>query len=347
MRKHLIVAGFAAATLIPSFAAAQTCEQQRNQRTMGTVAGAGIGALLGGAVAGKDDRTKGAVIGGLGGALLGNQISKSKADCANAYGYYDANGAWHANDVRRADARGYFDRSGEWVEGAPNGHYDSQGRWITASTDARAAGYYDRNGRWVPASASGYYDTSGQWVAGAAPGYYDSRGRWVAGPATGRYDADGRWIPGQAAGRRDANGVWIADAQPGYYDTNGRWRAGPAQGYYDTRGRWVATAPAAGGYGSNANYDDPRSDWRDAPTDFRERMAWIEQRIQRDTSRGVLTQREANRATRTLQSIRYDESRMPHRNGEVSRQNQVSLDARLDALTDTLRRQRQANRNQY
>jgi len=98
MRNLLFVAGFAAATLIPSFAAAQqTCEQRKANRVAGTVVGAGIGALLGSAVAGRGDRNEGAVIGGVGGAVIGNQVAKGNGDCARAYGFYDDNGNWHAN----------------------------------------------------------------------------------------------------------------------------------------------------------------------------------------------------------------------------------------------------------
>src|SRR3954470_19336398 len=104
MRNHLFAVGVAAAVLIPSFAVAQTsCEQQHNNRVAGTVAGGAIGALIGSAVAGHGDKTTGAVIGGVGGAVIGNQAAKGDADCAHAYGYYDTQGAWHANAVERAD----------------------------------------------------------------------------------------------------------------------------------------------------------------------------------------------------------------------------------------------------
>src|SRR5215218_3739686 len=74
MRIQLVVAGLAVAALIPSSALAQqTCEQRQTNRAVGTIAGAGIGALLGSAVAGHGDRTAGAVVGGLGGALVGSQ----------------------------------------------------------------------------------------------------------------------------------------------------------------------------------------------------------------------------------------------------------------------------------
>src|SRR5437870_5677131 len=120
MQIRLAAAGIAVAALIPSFAMAQqSCEQRRTNQAVGTIAGAGIGALLGSAVAGHGDRTAGAVVGGLGGAVVGNQLSKAGADCAHAYGYYDGSGAWHASTVSRQDARGYFDREGAWIDGPP------------------------------------------------------------------------------------------------------------------------------------------------------------------------------------------------------------------------------------
>jgi hypothetical protein len=186
MRNYLFVAGIAAATLLPSFAFAQTsCERQHDNRVATTVGGGVLGALIGSAVAGHGDKTTGAVIGGVGGAVIGNQVGKPSADCAHAYGYYDSNGAWHANAVARTDAQGYYDRSGRWIEGAPNGAYDSRGRWVASS----ANGYYDRRGGWAPASVTGYYDTRGQWVAGAPSAYsqgrnasYDSRSNWAGAP---------------------------------------------------------------------------------------------------------------------------------------------------------------------
>ena len=344
MRKHILAAGIAAAALLPTLALAQqTCEErQHNNRVAGTVIGAGLGAVLGSQVSGKGARTEGSVVGALAGGLAGNQLSKSKTNCAspNAYGYYDSNGAWHANAVDRASASGYYDRDGRWVDGVPNGYYDRDGRWIAANTEVAAAGYYDRNGRWVPASAGGYYDVNGQWVSASASGYYDSRGRWVAGPATGRYDANGRWIAGQPAGHRDANGVWVADAQPGYYDSNGRWHAGQTYGYYDARGRWIATAPAAGGYASNASYTSGGV-WAGAPMDIRGRQAWLQDRINRGASTGSLSRREADDARRELSRIDSQERAMPHdRNGRLSPSNAAIIQARQDDLARSIRADR-------
>jgi len=329
MRISTLAAGVCAAALIPTAAfAQQTCEQRQNNRVASTAAGAGIGALAGSAVAGRGDRTEGAVIGGIAGALLGNQLGKGKSDCTRAYGYYDDNGAWHANAVARESAAGYFDRNGAWVDGAPRGHYDRDGRWVQASTDASAAGYYDTRGLWVPASASGYYTNDGRWVAAAAPGYYDRSGRWVAGPSTGRYSADGQWIAGQASGRRDANGVWVADPQPGYYE-NGRWIRGEAVGYYDARGRWVSTDTR----------QSPRAEYQssDRRRSVDERQADLAQRIDRSMDNGRLSRREGQQAMRRLNDIEREERSLLNRRGLLGPSAQATIHARLDTLSASIR----------
>ena len=325
MRKTLIVAGVAAAALIPSFAFAQISGQSQINCQSPVSA-----AVSGGAQGSTGRQIAGAVLG----ALLGGQ-----QDCARAYGYYDANGQWHANAVDRTQASGYFDREGRWVEGAPNGYYDSNGRWISANASAQASGYYDHNGRWVPASAGGYYDANGRWVGPMASGYYDSNGRWVAGPATGRYDANGRWISGQAAGRM-VNGVWVADAQPGYYDSNGRWVRGSAQGYYDAQGRWVSTGGSS--YGDNSGYGNQGQGynatwtWADAPSDLAGRISWLDRRIRAGVSDGSLRRGEGQRALQTLQTLRLQAQPVRTRRGMTIR-NEASLRAQLDTLAAGLR----------
>ncbi len=123
--RHIFMA--AALLASPSLVAAQTnCQQHSNNRVIGTVAGGGIGAVLGNVIAGSGDKTLGTIIGAGGGALLGNQVTKSGQDCANAYGYYDKSGVWHSNDLRGGNATGYFDRDSQWVEGTPRGYYDSR-----------------------------------------------------------------------------------------------------------------------------------------------------------------------------------------------------------------------------
>jgi hypothetical protein len=145
MRNHLLAAGIAVAILIPTLAFAQeSCEQQHDNRVAGTVGGGVLGALIGSSIAGHGDKTTGAVVGGVGGAVIGNQLTKGGADCAHAYGYYDGQGAWHANGTARADARGYYDRSGRWVDGAPQGAYNSHGVWVAEDTRV----YYDNRRDW-------------------------------------------------------------------------------------------------------------------------------------------------------------------------------------------------------
>jgi uncharacterized protein YcfJ len=121
MRKNILLAGLAAAALIPSLAMAQvTCEQRSANRTAGTVLGAIGGALVGNAVSSGGGKTGGTIIGGVAGAAIGNNLAKGPRDCQHAYGYYDNDNRWHDNGVDRSVAYGYYDRSGAWVDGQPN-----------------------------------------------------------------------------------------------------------------------------------------------------------------------------------------------------------------------------------
>ena len=71
MRKSHLIAGLAAAALLPSLAAPsivwaqerQTCESQRATQVAGTVAGAVIGGVIGNQVAGRGNRAEGTAIG--------------------------------------------------------------------------------------------------------------------------------------------------------------------------------------------------------------------------------------------------------------------------------------------
>lgn len=344
MRNHLLAAGVAVAALIPTLALAQqTCEQRSStNRAVGTIAGAGIGALLGSAVAGHGDRTAGAVIGGVGGAVVGNQIAKPRSNCDQAYGYYDSDSRWHATDVAPTAARGYYDRDGAWIEGAPTGHYDNQGRWVAQRGSATTAGYTNRDGRWVPASADGYYDADGRWVAGAASGHYEG-GRWVSGAATGAYDAGGRWHAGEVAGHTDARGMWVADAQPGHYE-NGRWRVGESRGYYDARGQWIAMNTASAADYGGSSYES-RRDWSGAPSDVRSRQMWLEERVQHGISDGRLSRRQGTSALQALAAIRRDERSMRHYDGQLGRRDEARIMARLDAVNENLRWTRPMGRN--
>ncbi len=114
MIKSLMTAGLAVVSFTPSLAAAQNCQERHDNRVAGTVIGAGVGALLGGAISGG--RTGGVIVGGVGGAVAGNAIAGSSTNCGNQYGYYDANGAWVPNT---ANAQGYYGPDGRWVANAP------------------------------------------------------------------------------------------------------------------------------------------------------------------------------------------------------------------------------------
>jgi hypothetical protein len=127
MRKLLLIAGVAALAL-PSVAAAQPgCAQQRHDnRVAGTVIGAGLGAVLGSAVASHGDRGAGGVIGAVGGGAIGNVAGGAATPC-DGYtqaGYYDGNGVWQAGP-------GHYDANGEWQ--SASGYYDGAGNWIDAS----------------------------------------------------------------------------------------------------------------------------------------------------------------------------------------------------------------------
>ena len=191
MRKHLLAAGIAAITLIPTLAAAQqTCEERRNNRVAGTVVGGVLGAIAGSAVAGRGDRNEGAVIGGIGGAVIGNQVSKGSADCQHAYGYYDNNNTWHANSVSRDYAQGYYDRNGNWVNGAPPGAWDNNGRWNTAY------------------NSPGGYNTQTSY---GSPGGYQWRSEWRDAPQDIRTRTD--WLEQRIVRSRNNGSLSRREAQ--------------------------------------------------------------------------------------------------------------------------------------
>ncbi|MHB8529758.1 MAG: hypothetical protein ACYC8V_09650 [Caulobacteraceae bacterium] len=192
MRKELLLSGLALAIVIPSVASAQqTCEQRRTgNKVVGTVVGAGLGALFGNAVAEHGGKPGGTIIGGVAGGVVGNQVAGAGTHCYSQ-GYYDRDGRW------RATASGYYDGNGRWVSTAANGYYDRDGRWVSA---AAPGGYYASDGRWV--AAAPYADAAGADVAytgryGWAGAPYDTRARedWLEtrireARDTGRLDRD-------------------------------------------------------------------------------------------------------------------------------------------------------------
>jgi hypothetical protein len=162
MRKLLLIAGVAA-LVVPSMASAQPgCrEQQHDNRVAGTVVGAGLGALIGSAVAGPGSRGAGAVVGAIGGGAVGNIAGASSVNCDySPAGYYDDNGAWHA----------------------AGGYYDGDGNWVARPTPAPSADTYGADVAYVGASG----DLSGRedWLEQRIQAGED-RG------ALTRYDADG------------------------------------------------------------------------------------------------------------------------------------------------------------
>lgn len=324
MRKLTLIGGIAAIALIPTLAAAQqqTCEEQTNHRVVGTVAGAGVGALAGSAVAGRGHKGDGAILGAVVGAVIGNQVTKPTQDCYHAYGYYDRNGAWHATDVQASNAQGYYDRDGNWVDGAPNGYYDQSGRWMSASNDQR--GYYDDRGRWIPGGAQGYYDTDGRYVtASRAQMMADNR----RADSYGQYDRNGNWV---------ASGATRGSAT-GYYDRNGQWVNGAPGGGYGADGRWDINASSAGSYGSDASYN---ARWTGAPGEIRARADFLDQRIRAGASDGSLSRYQADRALTSLNAIRADERRLARQHRGLTSRDTVYLQRSLDSLSADLRRQR-------
>ncbi|KKC24589.1 glycine zipper 2TM domain-containing protein [Sphingomonas sp. SRS2] len=326
MRTYLIAASIAAlAAGSTSAQAATVCKQDNTGRTVATIAGAGIGAILGRVIDGGRHKEVGTIGGAIAGGVAGNQLAKGGNDrCEVSYGYYDESGRWHANRIDASAARGYYDRDNRWVEGAPNGYYDNNNRWVSFNGDPSHSGYRDRDGRYVPVGVSGYYAADGQWVQANSPGYYDN-GRWVSGPAYGRYDANGRWIADRNS-NGTPTGYWQAQTQPGYYDANGRWVRGEATGYYDARGRWVSTGMAAGRPGGVAN-----------SRDVRVREARVAARIDRQRERGVISKAEANRARNELASIRRDETKMRRSGNRFTANEENVIHQRLDRLGETLR----------
>jgi hypothetical protein len=135
MRKLLLIAGIASLAVptlaLPSIASAEPgCrEQQHDNRVAGTVVGAGLGALIGSAVAGPGSRGAGAVVGAVGGGVVGNVAGGSSVTCDDRAGYYDDEGVWHAN-------AGYRDDNGVWH--AASGYYDGNGNWVDGARPAAA-----------------------------------------------------------------------------------------------------------------------------------------------------------------------------------------------------------------
>ena len=307
MCKQLLLAAASIAALaiptlaIPTLANADTIchHEQSTNRAVGTVVGAGLGALIGGAVAGHHDTGLGVALGAIGGGVAGNVIGGASVSC-DRYdnGYYDRSGQWH-------DAHGYYEH-GRWVATTPGaGYYDNDGRWIAETPQPV---FYSQSGPPIIAPPEPAYAAPPPGYYGAAPqprGYYDSRGRWVAAPPQ----------------------------QPGYYGT-----APQQQGYYDAQGRWVSPrqqgynrAPAAGDYGAPVAAD--------SGPDFDTRLDRVQQRIQNGQASGRLSGDVAERALHDLDDIRRRESSYINYHGGLSGDDLTELNSRLDGVVARVRSQ--------
>ena len=87
---------------------ASACERDyAENRERATAGGALLGAAIGAAVAGKDDRETGAAIGAAAGALLGRELSEEDDPCGYGFGGYNRDGRYGS---RRVDRYGDYPR---------------------------------------------------------------------------------------------------------------------------------------------------------------------------------------------------------------------------------------------
>jgi hypothetical protein len=82
--------------------------------------------------------------------------------------------------------------------------------------------------------------------------------------------------------------------------------------------------------------------WRDAPSDIRQRIDWLQRRIDRGVQDGSLTRREGDDLYRRLDYIRRDA-----RSGYITPDRRDRLQARLDDLSSQVRWQRRDGDRNY
>jgi len=87
---------------------------------------------------------------------------------------------------------------------------------------------------------------------------------------------------------------------------------------------------------------DREAFWRDAPSDMRQRIDWLQRRIDRGVSDGSLTRRESRDLNRQLNMIRVDARR-----GYMTPDRRDRLQARLDSLSSQIRWQRRDGDRSY
>ena len=77
--------------------------------------------------------------------------------------------------------------------------------------------------------------------------------------------------------------------------------------------------------------------WQGAPDSPRDRIRFLQNRIDRGIGDGSLDRREAHRANRELGRIRAMDARMHYRDGRLSGREQAMLQGRLDDLSRSVR----------
>ena len=98
-----------------------------------------------------------------------------------------------------------------------------------------------------------------------------------------------------------------------------------------------------GGYGQQGGYAQPgRGDfWSNAPQSARERIDWLQQRIQRGVADGSLDRREARSSQAELNDIRRMAMNFSRRDGRnLSPSHADQIQGRLDSLSQRIRWQR-------
>lgn len=193
MFRNMLLAGLAAAALMPSLVHAQSegqarCQDQKHDnRVAGTIIGAGLGALLGNAIGEHGGKVGGTIIGGVGGAVAGNVVGGATVNCgSNQYGYYDDNGRWVPNT---ATAYGFYDANGQWVDtsnqGAqgyapqPSGGYGQQGAYQPPGGYQQQQGGYQQQGAYDQQNGYAPPPPPPQPYGQAA---YENRDYWAGAP---------------------------------------------------------------------------------------------------------------------------------------------------------------------
>ena len=143
MQKLFILAGFLAATALPSMASAATrCQQEKaNHEVAGTVIGAIAGGLLGNAVSHGGGKAGGTAIGAVGGAVIGNRLAAgADGKCPDGYRAYDDGASDYDRDGRPVPAEVY---------GQDSSTYDGPDHSRQGDTDAYPASntWRDADGR--------------------------------------------------------------------------------------------------------------------------------------------------------------------------------------------------------